>query len=152
MGEIFWYQSDNFPDNTSDTTSTFMYWRGRGLAWADTNLVALYRHKDDSIRYRCRYLHVNNNDVLQTVLDTTVTWDHLDNYGVYAMEFNAETKGFWVLAMESTVQHILFEVDSMFQYLRTIGGIEGSPQGITIGPNSKLYLSYPERQIKMLPN
>ena len=93
-----------------------------------------------------------NNDTLQTVLDTKVTWDHLGNYGAYAMEYNATTKGFWVLAMESSVQHVLFEVDSMFQYLRTISNIDGSPKGITIGPNSKLYLSYPERQIKRLLN
>ena len=25
LGEFFWYKSDNFPDNTSDTTSTLMY-------------------------------------------------------------------------------------------------------------------------------
>ena len=61
VGKIFWYQSDNFPANTSDTTSTFMYWNGWGLAWADTNLVALYRHKDDSTRYRARYIHINNS-------------------------------------------------------------------------------------------
>ena len=146
LGEIFWYQPDNFPDNTADTTSTFMYWRGRGLAWADTNLVALYRHKDDSTRYRGRYLHVNN-DTLQTVLDITVIWDHLDNYGAYAMEYNSGTRRFWVLARESLDKYIIFEVDSMLQYLRTISSIDGSPKGITMGPDSLLYLSYPGRKI-----
>ena len=150
LGEIFWYQSDSFPDNTADTTSSFMYWSGRGLAWADTNIVTLYRHKDYSTYYRGRYIHVNN-DTLQTVLDTLVTWHHLDNYGAYTMEYNTETKGFWMLAMESPVQHILFEVDSLFQYLHTISDIDGSPNAITKGPNSKLYLSYPERQIKDYP-
>ena len=71
QSEIFWYASDYFPDNMADTTSTFMYWRGRGLAWADSNLVALYRHKDDSTLYRWRFLTVNS-DSFETVKDTTV--------------------------------------------------------------------------------
>ena len=147
MGEIFWYQSDNFPDNTSDTTSTFMYWSGRGLASANMNLVVLYRHKDDSTRYRERYLHVKNN-TLQTVLDTTVNWDYLDNKGAYSMEYNTETKEFWVLGTDRLNQNIIFEVDSNFVYYGRFDFINGNPMGITIGPNSELYLSYPKRQIE----
>ena len=59
LGEIFWYLPDRFFDN--DIDSTFMFWRGRGIAWADTNLVVLYRHKNDSMLYRGRYLHLNND-------------------------------------------------------------------------------------------
>ena len=70
LGELFWFRSDRFEDNDKD--STFMFWRGRGIAWAGTNLVVLYRHKNDSMLYRGRYLHLNN-DTLQTILDTTVT-------------------------------------------------------------------------------
>ena len=151
LGEIFWYQSDNFPDNTSDTTSTFMYWRGKGLAWADTNLVALYCRKDSSTQYRGRFLHINN-DTLQTVLDTTVTWGHLDSFGAYAMEYNILTNGFWVLATDSLNRYILFEVDSNFVYDGNYQVIDGNPMGISIGPGPKLYLSYPERQIEELSN
>ena len=146
LGEIFWHQSDHFPDNTADTTSTFMYWRGSGLTWADTNLVALYRYKNDSTQYRGRYLHVNN-DSLETIIDTIVTWDHLNSYGAYAMEYNAEIKGFWILARDSVNQHILFEVDSKFKYLRTITVIDDNPNGITMGPDSVFYLSYSGRKI-----
>lgn len=146
LGEIFWYQSDVFPDNIADTTSTFMYWSGRGLAWAETKLVALYRHKNDSTLYRGRYLQINN-DVIQSVSDITVTWNHLDSYGAYALEYNPLTDGFWVLASDSFNQYIIFEVDSNFQYLNTVGIIDGDPMGITKGPNSELYLSYLERQI-----
>ena len=149
LGEIFWQKSDNFPDNNSDTTTTSMYWRGRGLAWADTNLVALYRHKNDSTQYRGRYIHINN-DTLQTVLDTTVTWDHLDSYGAYAMEYQPESDGFWILATDSLNQYILFEVDSLFQYLRTIDEIDEEPRGITRRNDLELYLSYPDRIIKQL--
>ena len=149
LGEIFWYQSDNFPDNTSDTTSTFMYWRGRGLAWADTNLVVLYRHKNDSTRYRGRYLHLDN-DTLQTVLDITFNWDHLNSYGAYAMEYNPGTQRFWVLATDSLNQYILFNVDFHFQNPESIRVLEEKPMGISGGPNSGIYLSYPERQIKEL--
>ena len=98
LGEIFWYQSDKYPDITYDTTSTFMYWSGRGLAWADTNLVALYRYKTDSILYRVRYLHLKNNS-FQMVSDTTAICDHLNNSGAYAMEYNPNTKGFWPLTL-----------------------------------------------------
>jgi len=149
LGEFFWYKSDSFPDNTSDTTSTFMYWRGQGLAWADTNLVALYRHKDDSTQYRGRYVYIKN-DTLKTVLDTMFTWDHLDSYGAYALEYNPDIDGFLVLAKDSLNQYILFEVDSNFQNPNSIRVLEGNPMGITLGPNSELYLSYPVRQIERL--
>ena len=146
LGEIYWFQSDNFPDNTADTTSTFMYWRGRGLAWSDTKLVVLYRHYNDSTLYRGRYLQVNN-DTLQTILDTTITWNHLDNYGAYAMEYNPDTQGFWVLATDTLNQNILFEVDYYFQNPDDIHVLDGNPMGITLGPSSMLYLSYLEREI-----
>ena len=149
VGNIFWYQSDNFPDNTSDTTSTFMYWNGWGLAWADTNLVALYRHTDDSTRYRARYIHINNSS-FQSIIDTTVIWGHLNNSGAYAMEYNTGTKGFWVLATDSLSQYILFEVDSSFVYSGSFDVINGNPMGISIGPDSGLYLSYPRKQIERL--
>ena len=154
VGNIFWYQSDNFPDNTSDTTSTFMYWNGWGLAWADTNLVALYRHKDDSTLYRGRYLHIDN-DNFQTVLDTTVIWNHLNSNGAYAMEYNPSTQGFWVLGTNSLNQYILFSVTSNFEYEGNHDiideSINGIPMGITIGGSSTdRYLSYPERNIKEL--
>ena len=151
VGNIFWYQSDNFPDNTSETTSTFMYWRGRGLAWADTNLVVLYCHKDDSTRYRGRYLHINNGN-FQTVIDTSAAWGHLNNNGAYAMEYNTITKGFWVLAMDSLNQYILFEVDASFIYDGNFDIINGDPMGISMGPGSELFLSYPDRQIEKLAN
>ena len=149
LGEIYWYQSDNFPDNTADTTLTFMYWSGRGLAWADTNLVALYRHKDDSTLYRGRYLHVNNNTI-QSVLDITTTWDHLNSNGAYAMEYNPDTHGFWVLGTDNLNQNILFEVDFYFQNPNNIRVLDGDPMGIAMGSNAELYLSYLERQIKKL--
>ena len=154
LGEIFWHQSDNFSDNTSETTSTFMYWRGRGLAWADTTLVVLYRHKDDSTLYRGRYLHVNN-DILETVLDITVTWDHLNSNGAYAMEYDPDTQKFWVLGTNSLNQYIRFKVDFDLQNPYDIRELVGIPMGITMGPDSRSYSSYPERQIKeieLLPN
>ena len=149
VGNIFWYQSDNFPENTSDTTSTFMFWNGWGLAWADTNLVALYRHTDDSTRYRARYIHINNSS-FQSIIDTTVIWGHLNNSGAYAMEYNTGTKGFWVLATDSLSQYILFEVDSSFVYSGSFEVINGNPMGISIGPHSALYLSSPGKQIEKL--
>ena len=151
LGEIFWHQSDNFPDNTADTTSTFMFWRGRGLAWADTNLVALYRHIDDSTLYRGRYIHVND-DSFQTVLDITVTWDHLNSNGAYAMAYNhnPDTPGFWVLATDNLNQYILFEVNANLAYEGNFDVINGNPMGITIGPDAGVYLSYPERKIEKL--
>ena len=93
-----------------------------------------------------RYLHVNNN-TLRTVLDTTVTWNHLDINGAYAMEYNAKTNGFWVLATDSLNQYILFEVDYYFQNPDDIRVLDGNPMGITLGPSSVLYLSYLEREI-----
>ena len=81
LGELFWYQSDYFLDNTADTTSTFMYWSGRGITWADTNLVVLYGHKEDSTLYRWRYIAVEND--FSTVKETVVIWEHLNNSGVY---------------------------------------------------------------------
>ena len=146
LGEIFWNQSDHFPDNTSDTTSTFMYWRGRGLAWADTNLVVLYRHKDERTHYRSRYLYIKN-DTLSTIIDTIVTWRHLNSYGAYAMEYNAETKGFWILAIDSLNQYIRFTVDSNFVYSDEFEIIDGIPMGISSGPDSRIYLSFKEREI-----
>ena len=147
LGEIFWYQPDNFSDNTSDTTSTFMYWRGRGLAWADSNLVVFYRHKDDSTLYRGRYLHIDN-DNFQTVLDTTVIWNHLNSNGAYAMEYKPDTNGFWVLATDILNQYILFEVDANFVYNDNNNYliIDGYPMGFA-WMDGTLYLSYQERQI-----
>ena len=83
LGEIFWYLPDRLFDN--DIDSTFIFWQGRGIAWADNNLVVLYRHKNDSMLYRGRYLHLNN-DTLQTILDTTVTWNHLNDSGAFSLE------------------------------------------------------------------
>ena len=100
----------------------------------------------DSTRYRCRYLHIDNNTI-QTVLDTTAIWDHLNSKGAYAIEYNAGTGGFWVLATDILDQYILFGVDSNFQNPSDIRILEGNPMGIAIGPSDELYLSYPERQI-----
>ena len=113
--------------------------------------MVLYRHKDDSTQYRGRYIHVKN-DTLKTVLDTIFTWDHLDSYGAYALAYNPNSDGFWVLAKDGLNQYIRFEVDSNFQNPDGIRVLLGSPMGITIGPDSELYLSYPERQIEKLPN
>ena len=126
-----------------------MYWRGRGLAWADTNLVVLYRHKYDSTQYRGRYLNIKNN-IFQTVLDITVTWDHLDINGAYAMEYKSATKGFRVLATDRLNQHILFEVDPHFENPSGIRVLDGKPVGIAMNNSSELYLSYPERKIERL--
>lgn len=142
FGEIFPHQSDNFPDNASDT----MYWHGRGLAWSDTNLVALYRHKNDSTRYRGRYLHINNNTI-QIILDNTVIWDHLNSKGAYAMANNGQGE-FIVLATDTLNRNIIFNVDSNFEYDGSFGIINGNPMGISTNPPD-IYFSYPERQIEL---
>jgi hypothetical protein len=149
LGEIFWYESDYFPDNMADTTSTFMYWGGRGIAWADTNLVVLYRHKNDSMLYRGRYLHLNN-DTLQTISDTTVTWNHLNDSGAFSLEYNPEKKGFLVLATNNLNQSILFEVDNYFQNIVILDTLEGTPMGVTLDETLDIYLSYPDRRIEKL--
>ena len=149
LGEIFWYESDYFPDNMADTTSTFMYWGGRGIAWADTNLVVLYRHKNDSMLYRGRYLHLNN-DTLQTISDTTVTWNHLNDSGAFSLGYNPEKKGFLVLATNSLNKSILFEVDNYFQNIAILDTLEGTPMGVTLDENLDIYLSYPDRRIEKL--
>ena len=149
LGEIFWYESDYFPDNMADTTSTFMYWGGRGIAWADTNLVVLYRHKNDSMLYRGRYLHLNN-DTSQTISDTTVTWNHLNDSGAFSLEYNPEKKGFLVLATNNLNQSILFEVDNYFQNIVILDTLEGTPMGVTLDETLDIYLSYPNRRIEKL--
>ena len=86
VGDTFWFKSDYLPENTADTTTTFMYWGGRGITWANNNLVVLYRHKDDSTLYKWRYLTVN--DGFTTVKDTVVVWEHLNNSGVFALDYD----------------------------------------------------------------
>jgi len=147
LGEIFWFLPDRFEDN--DTDSTFMFWTGRGIAWADTNLVVLYRNKNDSTLYRGRYLHFNN-DTLQTILDTTVTWNHLNDSGAFSLEYNPEKKGFFVLATNSLNQSILFEVDNYFQNIVILDTLEGTPMGVTLDETLDIYLSYPDRRIEKL--
>ena len=63
------------------------------------------------------------------------------------MEYNAVINRFLVLGTDSLNQNILFEVDSTFQNPGDIRVLEGNPIGITMGPSSVLYLSYPERTI-----
>ena len=147
LGEIFWYLPDRLFDN--DIDSTFMFWQGRGIAWADTNLVVLYRHKNDSMLYRGRYLHLNN-DTLQTISDTTVTWNHLNDSGAFSLGYNPEKKGFLVLATNSLNQSILFEVDNYFQNIVILDTLEGTPMGVTLDANLDIYLSYPDRRIEKL--
>ena len=68
------------------------------------------------------------------------------------MEYNVDTKGFWVLATDSLEQYILFEVDEHFIYEGNFDVINGTPMGITTGPESKLYLSYLNRTIEKISN
>ena len=147
LGEISWYLPDRLFDN--DIDSTFMFWQGRGIAWADTNLVVLYRHKNDSILYRGRYLHLNN-DALHTIIDTTVTWNHINDRGAFSLEYNPEKKGFLVLATNSLNKSILFEVDNYFQNIAILDALEGTPMGVTLDENLDIYLSYPDRRIEQL--
>ena len=147
LGELFWFRSDRFEDNDKD--STFMFWRGKGIAWAGTNLVVLYRHKNDSMLYRGRYLHLNN-DTLQTISDTTVTWNHLNDSGAFSLGYNPEKKGFLVLATNSLNQSILFEVDNYFQNIVILDTLEGTPMGVTLDETLDIYLSYPDRRIEKL--
>ena len=147
LGEIFWYESDYFPDNMADTTSTFMYWRGRGLAWADTNLVALYRHKDDSTLYRWRFLNING-DSFQTIDDTTVVWDHLNDSGAFALEYDAVEDAFLVLATDSSNNYILFQVKASLEFENKIYAIEEEVMGVTLTAEPKIYLAYPDRRIE----
>ena len=144
LGEIFWYLPDRFVDNDNDTT--FMFWTGRGLVWADTNLVALYRHKDDSTLYKWRYLTVDN--YFSTVKDTVVVWEHLNNSGVFALDYDPITKEFLVAATDSTNNNILFSVSSELEYDNSYFDIPDSTLGITFGNNSKIYLSLPDRKIE----
>ena len=147
LGEIFWYESDYFPDNMADTTSTFMYWRGQGLAWADTNLVALYGHKDDSTLYRWRFLNING-DSFQTIDDTTVVWNHLNDSGAFALEYDAIEDAFLVLATDSSNNYILFQVKASLEFENKIYAIEEEVMGVTLTAESKIYLAYPDRRIE----
>ena len=153
LGELFWFRSDRFEDNDKD--STFMFWRGRGIAWAGTNLVVLYRHKNDSMLYRVRYLHLNN-DTLQTISDTTVTWNHLNDNGAFAMEYypgtahDPDSKGFYILATDISNQSILFWVDIYFQNIAILDTIEENPMGFAMDETLDIYLSYPDRRIEKL--
>jgi len=144
VGELFWFRSDNFDDN--DTDSTFMFWRGRGLAWADTNLVVLYRHKDDSTLYRWRFLNVENN--FSTVKDTVVIWEHLNNSGVFALDYDPLKEEFLLAATDSTNNYILFTVNSELEYDNSYYAIPDSTLGITLDNNSKIYISLPNRKIE----
>ena len=95
---------------------------GRGIAWADTNLVALYRHKDDSTLYRWRFLTVNG-DSFETVKDTTLVWNHLNDSGVFAMEYDAIEDAFLILATDSSNNYILFQVTASLEYENKIYAI-----------------------------
>ena len=153
LGELFWFRSDRFEDNDKD--STFMFWRGRGIAWADTNLVALYRHKDDSTLYRWRFLNVVEGG-LQTVFDTTIVWEHLNDNGAFAMEYYPGTahdpdfKGFYILATDISNQSIIFWVDIYFQNIAILDTIEENPMGFSMDENHGIYLSFPDRRIEIL--
>jgi len=158
LGELYWYQSDYFPDNDS----TFMYWRGRGLTWADSNLIALYRHKDDSTLYRWRFLNVNG-DGFQTVKDTTVIWEHLNDIGVFALEVELETinipdttgiqgnstyDNYILAAVDTTNNYILFKVSKSLVYENYFFQLEDEVMGVTNGVDNKIFLSYPDRRIE----
>ncbi|MBC8255885.1 MAG: hypothetical protein H8E85_01080 [Candidatus Marinimicrobia bacterium] len=146
VGENFWYKSDYFPENTSDTTATFMYWSGRGITWADNILVVLYGHKDDSTLYRWRYLTVE--DDFSTVKDTVVIWEHLNKSGAFALDYDPFTKEFLVAATDSTNSFILITLTSELEYENRYYDIPDSTLGITFGSNSKIYLSLPDRKIE----
>ena len=144
LGEIFWFLPDRFEDN--DTDSTFMFWTGRGIAWADTNLVALYRHKDDSTLYKWRYLAVDND--FSTVKDTVVVWEHLNNSGVFALDYDPIKEEFLLAATDSTNNYILFTVNNKLEYDNSYYEIPDSALGIAVDDNSKIYLSLPDRKIE----
>jgi len=130
----------------ADTTSTFMYWGGRGIAWADTNLVVLYRHKNDSTLYKWRYITMDNN--FSTIKDTVVVWSHLNNNGVFALDYDPSKMEFLLLATDSTNKNILFTVNSELEYDNSYYNIPDSALGIAIAGNSKIYLSLPDRRIE----
>jgi len=146
LGEIFWFKSDYFPENTADTTTTFMYWGGRGITWAENNLVILYGHKDDSTLYKWRYVNVEND--FSTVKDTVVVWEHLNNSGVFALDYDPINKEFLLAATDSSNNNILFTVSSELEYENSYYDIPDSTLGITFGNNSKIYLSLPDRKIE----
>ena len=146
VGDTFWIKSDYFPENTADTTTTFMYWGGRGITWADNNLVALYRHKDDSTLYKWRYLAVDND--FSTVKDTVVVWEHLNNSGVFALDYDPIKEEFLLAATDRTNNYILFTVNNKLEYDNSYYEIPGSALGITVDDNSKIYLSLPDRKIE----
>jgi len=146
VGDIFWFKSDYFPENTADTTTTFMHWGGRGITWADTNLVVLYHHKKDSTLYRWRYLTVEND--FSTVKDTVVIWEHLNNSGVFALDYDPIKEEFLLAATDSTNNYILFTVNNKLEYDNSYYEIPDSALGITVDDNSKIYLSLPDRKIE----
>jgi myo-inositol-hexaphosphate 3-phosphohydrolase len=123
-----------------------MYWGGRGITWVDNNLVALYRHKDDSTLYKWRYLAVDND--FSTVKDTVVVWEHLNNSGVFALDYDPNKMEFLLLGTDSTNNYILFTVSSKLEYDNSYYEIPGSALGITVDDNSKIYLSLPDRKIE----
>ena len=144
VGELFWFRSDNFAENSSD--SILMNWRGRGLTTKDNTLVALYRHKDDSTLYKWRYLA--ENDGFTTIKDTVVVWSHLNNNGVFALDYDPSKMEFLLLATDSTNNNILFTVNSELEYDNSYYNIPDSALGIAIAGNSKIYLSLPDRRIE----
>ena len=146
LGELFWYQSDYFLDNTADTTSTFLYWSGRGITWADTNLVVLYGHKEDSTLYRWRFLTIDNDFI--TVKDIVVVWGHLNKTGVFALDYDPIKEEFLLAATDSTNNYVLFTVNSELEYDNSYYDIPGSALGIAVAGDSKIYLSLPDRRIE----
>ena len=123
-----------------------MYWGGRGITWADNNLVVLYRHKDDSTLYKWRYLALDND--FSTVKDTVVVWEHLNNSGVFALDYDPNKMEFLLLGTDRTNNNILFTVSSKLEYDNSYYEISDSALGITVDDNSKIYLSLPDRKIE----
>ena len=88
------------------------------------------------------------NDGFTTVNDTVVVWEHLNNSGVFALDYDPIKMEFLLAATDSINNYILITVNSKLEYDYSFYEIPDSALGITVDDNSKIYLSLPDRKIE----
>ena len=75
-------------------------------------------------------------------------WNHLNDSGAFAMEYDAIEDAFLVLAKDSSNNYILFQVKASLEFENKIYAIEEEVMGVTLTAEPKIYLAYPDRRIE----